>query len=446
MMQLSVDEVLRLSSDEASAKAAKGLVIPGKWERLEYNDAAVWGECRGSGAKPYQVQVDRAGPAFRCSCPSRKFPCKHGLALLLLLAQNPNSFSLAPPPAWVSDWLSSRKQRADKQELKQTEASESREAVADPQAAAKRELVRQERMVAGLEDLERWLADRLRQGLAQLPAQPEAWDGMATRMIDAQLPGIAFRLRRTGSLVGKDEAWPARVLANLGQLQVLIEAFRRLESLPPAVQGDIRTALGITVDREAVLADGERLADDWLVLGQSIDEEKRLWTRRVWLQGVHTARRAMLLDHAHGSARFEQTYRPGITRPMTLVFFPGNSPLRALPLDAENPPSGRASPAPVGLDAALEASSRAVAVNPWQWPQPLLLGDGVPCRLGSGWSLQTIERRCLALRIREEDGWQLLAESGGAPLTVFGEWDGETLRPLSAWNPTLVWAEEMDAG
>ena len=39
-------------------------------------------------------------------------------------------------------------------------------------------------------------------------------------------------------------------------------------------------------------------------------------------------------------------------------------------------------------------------------------------------------------------GWVLLAESGGGPLTVFGEWDGETLRPLSAWTDDLIWTEE----
>ena len=42
---------------------------------------------RGAGKTPYQVSVDLTGPAFRCSCPSRKFPCKHGLALLLLWVQ-----------------------------------------------------------------------------------------------------------------------------------------------------------------------------------------------------------------------------------------------------------------------------------------------------------------------------------------------------------------------
>jgi hypothetical protein len=443
-MQLSVDDVLRLSPDEASAKAAKGLVIPAKWARLEFNDEAVWGECKGSGAKPYQVQADKSGPAFRCSCPSRKFPCKHGLALMLLKAQSPNSFSQAAPPGWVSDWLSSRKQRAEKQDLKKAEASEKPEPVADSQAAAKRESARQGRMLGGLGDLERWLADRLRQGLAQLPAQAEIWDSMATRMVDAQLPGVAFRLRRIGGQVGKTEDWPARVLGGMGQLGLLIEAFRRFDALPAPVQADVSVALGMPMERDEVLASGEQLADDWRVLGQSLDEENRLWVRRVWLQGMHSGRRAMLLDYAHGTPRFEQACLPAASLRMALVFFPGNSPLRALVVDGAKPSPDLPAPAPTGLDAALDALSRAVAANPWQWPQPLLLGDGVPCKDRSGWCLQSADRR-LRLSLREEDGWLLLAASGGAPLSVFGEWDGETLRPLSAWNPALVWAEKRNA-
>lgn len=118
MMPLGTQEILQLAPDEGSAKAAMGLVIPGKWPRLEFDDQALWGECQGSGSKPYQVQVDKAGPAFRCTCPSRKFPCKHGLALLLLMAQNPGSFAAAGQPTWVTAWISSRRARADKQEAK----------------------------------------------------------------------------------------------------------------------------------------------------------------------------------------------------------------------------------------------------------------------------------------------------------------------------------------
>lgn len=444
-IELPVPEVLKLAPDEVSAKAARGLTAPAKWPRLGFDDLAVWGECQGSGSKPYQVQVDRNGPAFRCTCPSRKFPCKHGLALLLLLAERRESFAALEPPAWVVEWLASRQQRAEKQEQKLAAAAESREAPADPQAAARREAARRARMVEGLDELERWLADRLRQGLAQLPGQPKLWDEIAARMVDAQLPGLAWRLRRAGEWVGHDEAWPARLLGGLGQLQLLSEASRRLDTLPPPVQADLRTALGVVQDRDTVLAAGERLNDDWLVLGQSVGEEDRLWTRRVWLRGKASGRRALLLDYAHGAPRFEPVYLTGRHQRLTLAFYPGSLPLRALALEDGAPPAEGSPPPTLDLAAALDALATAVAANPWQWPQPLLCSDGVPWQDAAGWCLQTADGRRLDLELAAHDGWRLTAEAGGRPLTVFGEWDGRRLRPLGAWRDVLLWSAGSEA-
>ncbi|HAO32751.1 MAG TPA: SWIM zinc finger domain-containing protein [Candidatus Competibacter sp.] len=447
-MPLTPQEILKLSPDDASAKAAKGLVLPAKWPQLHHDDQAVWGECQGSGSKPYQVQVDRAGPTFRCSCPSRKFPCKHGLALLLLRAQHPDSFSVAEQPAWVSEWLESRRKRDEKQAAKATaETPAEGEAAAtkppaDPAAAARREVARLKQMEAGLAELERWLGDRLRQGLAQLPAQPELWEALATRMVDAKLPGIAYRLRRIGGWVNRGEHWASRVLGGLGQLQILIDAFRRLDTLSVPVQADLRNALGVTVDRETVLKSGERILDDWLVLGQCVEEESRLWTRRVWLRGDQSGRMALVLDHAHGVRRFEQNYVTSTRLEMTLAFYPGNAPLRAIPINEsrarERTPPANAPP----LDRALDTLASTLAMNPWQWPQPLLYSGAIPYRNGKNWALETASRQLLPLTASDDSGWVLLAESGGGPLTVFGEWDGETLRPLSAWTDDLIWTEE----
>ena len=79
------------------AKAADGSVL--------------WGECLGSAAAPYRTAVDLSGPAYRCSCPSRKFPCKHALALLLLWSDGVVAAG-GDPPEWVRDWLASREAAA----------------------------------------------------------------------------------------------------------------------------------------------------------------------------------------------------------------------------------------------------------------------------------------------------------------------------------------------
>ena len=68
--------------------------------------AAAWGECAGSGSKPYLTGIDLTEPAFKCNCPSRVFPCKHGAALLLLLARQPATVRPPhAPPAWLAEWL-----------------------------------------------------------------------------------------------------------------------------------------------------------------------------------------------------------------------------------------------------------------------------------------------------------------------------------------------------
>ena len=128
---LTREAVLALAPDEASAKAARGLISPAKWPLLGHDAQAAWGECQGSGSKPYQTQVDLSGPVFKCSCPSRKFPCKHGLALLLMRAQEPQRFSTTgAPPAWVSAWLDGRRERAEKQAQKDVQKQEQRQAAA----------------------------------------------------------------------------------------------------------------------------------------------------------------------------------------------------------------------------------------------------------------------------------------------------------------------------
>ena len=104
-------QVVALAPDDKSAKAGQKLATPSKWSALGSDERAVWGACRGSGAKPYLVRIDLSEPAFKCSCPSRKFPCKHALALFFLFVEKPGALSQDAPPAWLTEWLAARDER-----------------------------------------------------------------------------------------------------------------------------------------------------------------------------------------------------------------------------------------------------------------------------------------------------------------------------------------------
>ena len=244
--------VLALAPDPASAKAGQGLASTKKWASLGTGESLVWGECQGSGANPYQTKIDLDGPVFSCSCPSRKFPCKHGLGLMLIWASGPNPFAQGSPPAWVASWKESREKKA----AQTKEKAERGPAPVDLVAQAKREAARSAKVAAGLDDLSLWLSDLVRHGFGpRSAARPKGlWDDQARRMVDAQAPGVARRLRQIDEMSLAGEGWQIDLLDRLARLHLLGEGFRRLAELPPEVADDVRATIGFPTDLEAIRA------------------------------------------------------------------------------------------------------------------------------------------------------------------------------------------------
>src|SRR3954447_1703206 len=113
MARWTEQQVVALAPDDRSVAAARKLARPGPWSDTGSTDTLVWGKCQGSGSTPYQVSVDLTGPAARCTCPSRKFPCKHGLALLLLWVAGDGTVSDAAEPAdFAGEWADGRRDRS----------------------------------------------------------------------------------------------------------------------------------------------------------------------------------------------------------------------------------------------------------------------------------------------------------------------------------------------
>jgi hypothetical protein len=441
---LDANQILALAPDPASAKAGSQLATPRNWSNLGKSDAALWGECQGSGKTPYRTQIDLGGPAFKCTCPSRKFPCKHGLGLYLLRASEPALFGQADEPAWVSDWLQGRQVRQEKKTAAVAAPSPEAAAAAAAQAR-KREEKREDKVGAGMAELQTWLHDLAREGLASVRSRGQGfWDAIAARMADAQAAPLARRLRRAGSMLYQSGLRNAEgLVANeLASLYLLTQAWQRIDQLAPALQADVRALLGWTMSHDDVLRQ-PAVTDNWRVLAQNTFDDERLRVRATWLHGVATGRWALHLQYAAGTQGFEQQLAPGTAFGGDLCFYPGAWPLRAQirRLDEAYPLAAIA--APSDLDTLLDTYADALAAQPFLERHPVLLGGLVPDAAHHG-IVHDARGRRIALHPAFRHRLHLLALSGGHPLTVCGEWDGRMLLPLSVWHEGRLYNIDSD--
>ncbi len=434
----SQQRILGLAPDTQVAHAARSLAHPGKWQNLGLDEGVAWGEFQGSGNKPYQVAVGLEGPAFKCNCPSRKRPCKHALALFMLAAYQDSAIPAGERPVWVAQWLAGRASVREQEKREplaaQDTPNEAPSLPIEPVRASKRGAQREKRVREGTGALAHWMEDLARQGLGSAQSQPPAfWDEQAARLVDAQAPGLARRVRELSTFAHSGEDWPARLLDHLGRLHLLLEAYARLDRLPLELREEIRSQIGWTQDQSALRDQaGER--DDWLVVGQRITEEERLRVARTWLWGVRSQVGVFTLDFAPPGRPIECAMIPGTHLDATLVFWPGPVRQRALVKVQHAISPMQALPGYCNLEVALATFGAALAGVPWLDRFLMPLADVIPVRQGSNWLVCDVDHHALPLAVGEMDGWRLTALSGGSPLTLAGEWDGEHLSPLSAWT------------
>lgn len=428
-MQLTSDQVLAMAPDASSAAAGKKLGSTKNWKTLGKGSEALWGLCQGSGKDPYQVKIDLSSFTTQCSCPSRKFPCKHSLGLMLIFAADAASVPETEPPAWVADWLERRRGAATRKQAKAEKAAHEEPSAAQQKTAEKRLA----NVKKGVDGLDLWLSDLVRSGLASVSTQPASfWENQAARMRDAQASGLDSRLRRMASIPNSAPDWPEKLLAQVGKLALLTHAFRQEGMNNAGLQEDIRQMIGWNLTQEEVTARGEAVTDTWLFVGQTLDDEERVRVQRTWLYGLKSQRAALVLQFSVAGTPFPEVFALGSQQEAEVVFWPGAYPQRARlgTRRGRMTPLKDRLPGVNAVDTFLAGVAATLARQPWQERFLALLCDVTPVynTQGNAWYVRDSSGN--ALRLASGDYWPLLAISGGHPVDIAGEWDGEALLPL----------------
>jgi SWIM zinc finger len=463
------DQVLLLAPDRGAASAAVPLAVPGSWSATGCDDGAVWGAYIATSAEPYNVAVDLSddlgGPAYRCSCPSRKIPCKHALALLLLHADGHIVPARRLP--FAAEWLQRRSARsrngdsgedddaADVETLTPVPSHDGGESGqagegalgggarspnppfegADPQRQ-KRQFERAERMRAGLQELDRWLADRIRVGLAASElSEIDTWDRLAARLVDAQCGALANRVKRVATRVGSHPHWHEDVLEEMALMHALAVGAQRTSALAPALADGVHIATGLTVAKDDVLA-GVPSTATWIVAGESRTREDRITVQRTWLASAGQAPVTWAMVLAFGAFGNEVTteHQVGTAIDADLHWYPGGIALRAIigRVNGEPMPAA-AGPAPTTIADATKAYGWALAGEPWLERYPMCIA-GVPAPLGNGRWVIADHTGALAVAAGFTRMAEVVSVSGGYPIRIVGEWSAEGFAPLTLFG------------
>lgn len=422
--------------------------MPTWWRSSGCDGEAVWGVFAGSGAEPYETCVELTEPAFRCSCPSRKLPCKHALGLLIMWALGQVGSSARP--TFVAQWLAKRAARPAPGVGTDTPAREADPEVepaagstrtrrqSDPAADSppppgpidKRAAERAARVASGLAELDRWLADSIRSGLtAPALARYSSWDTVAARLVDAQAPALANRIRRVGGMVGVGSGWHEAVLGELGLIHLVAEAGRRLPHLDDDLADSVRTAVGWTVRQADVLARAPE-TDRWSVLGRSDTLEDRIVVRRLWLRGETTGTWALLLSFAAYGQNVDDRFAVGTSFRADLHRYPGRHELRCVLGLLHDEPVARDTEARTSsLAGACDEVGTALAGVPWleRWPVTVLAAP----TLDQGAWLLADHTGALPVAGLPVDWPTVVAISEGRPIAITAEWTASGLAPLA---------------
>lgn len=435
-MKLTLDQVEALAPDAGTLTRAKKIAKPNKYKDVGADERAIWAVALGSST--YETFIDIQGPAYKCSCPVNKMPCKHAMGLMVLVAQEPAVAKGTEPPEAVSAWLAKR-DGAAKAKLDKVAGQ-----VKDPAAQAKRAQQRESNVEKGIEELRRFLEDSVRMGLAESAKRSQdVWDQMQKRLIDAQARGLSRMLDWIRREMGNSPNWTDSVFRALLRLHALVSAYENREQLPPELVEDIRERIGWSKSKEQVLQ-SQPIAGPWLVMNHATRYESGLYTQTIWLLQQATGELRRVLNFATDFNRetLQGGYRSGTLINGNAYDFSSWSPQRVI---LERPSAFDYEEveqwdwlepfAASDIASAMHSLQRQRIHHPFQEAWPLLIRNVRLVTKDDQLALVDRDRRLLMVDPTYPRPWQLLSAMGKDEATVFMiTFDGQQVIPWAVRN------------
>lgn len=191
MIKLTEEYINSTAPNQSAIQNGWGLVRKNSFVKrnVSSDEAVIFGECKGSGASNYTTSVDfknPESPVFRCSCPSRQFPCKHALGLMYAYVSG-KEFAKDELPADIVE----KREKAEKREEKKASVE------AKPKKVNKSALVKKiQAQKEGLELLEKITYNIAQSGLGTMSSKSlKILEDQAKQLGNYYIPGAQTAVR-----------------------------------------------------------------------------------------------------------------------------------------------------------------------------------------------------------------------------------------------------------
>ncbi len=419
----------QLSSDPASLQAGKELAKSLYWESCAYSDNAVWGSCKGSGSLPYRTQIDLHQIAYKCTCPSRKFPCKHSLGLLYYYISNAAVFVIEAEPEWVKVWIDKRNQKPA------TEATETpviTPKITNPATLEKRH----KQVIDGISELQLWLQDLVRNGLMALPPKPPSyWDDMIRRMVDAKAPGLANALKKIAEIPMGGNGWENSVWEKIVRLYAISEAYKNLTSLTEDEQYEVKSLIGFTQNQEQ-LKTQNGIKDIWMALSSITKEENDIMVLQTWFLGKTSGCIGLYLQFYPWQLSPALNFIVGASYQGEIVHFYGIENDRVLLKDWNNSNTIFEPETSINnIEMLHQKNIEQLQLNPFIESKPYIVAELILHKLNNNWMLIDNRQNYVLLTNKDETGLlKLFITTGGKPSKFFILGKGLSYELMGCWD------------
>ncbi|MFR1833652.1 MAG: SWIM zinc finger family protein [Lachnospiraceae bacterium] len=188
MREITQQQILSMAPNPSAVNNARKISSGNGFVSRSHSqdDTFYMGECKGSGKSNYIVSADFAEeekPVFRCTCPSRQFPCKHSLALLFEMEAK-KEFAICEIPESILE----KRAKKEARELKKAEESVQPPKEKKINKSARTKKIK--RQLEGLTMLEKMVSDLLNGGLGTMGGVSlKTYRDLAKQLGDYYLPG-----------------------------------------------------------------------------------------------------------------------------------------------------------------------------------------------------------------------------------------------------------------